>query len=115
MSISITRTESTLDSRAGLLGALAVIDSEGWDGPAAQRLLSHVRAHIVRPQLAAAGLRGPAADQAEATGWAAAWEALTRSSFRTATTPWGLLWVAVRRAILGEVLASAYLSTARNG
>ena len=115
VSISNTRTAPTLDSRAGLLAELTVIDTQGWDGPAAQRLLSHVRAHIVRPQLAAAGLRGPAADQAEATGWAAAWEALTRSSFRTATTPWGLLWVAVRRAILGEVLASAYLSTARNG
>lgn len=115
MSINSTRTPSRLDGREGLLAELAAIDTEGWDGPAGQRLLSYVRSHIVRPQVVAMGLRGPAADQAEATGWAVAWEALASSSIRRATTPWGLLWVAVRRAVLGEVIASAYLASARNG
>ena len=115
MSNNNTRSPRTLDSREGLLAELAVIDTEGWEGRTAQRLLSHVRSHIVRPQVAAAGLRGPVADQAEATGWAVAWEALARPSIRAAATPWGLLWVAVRRAILGEVMASAHLSSARNG
>ena len=90
MSNNNTRSPRTLDSREGLLAELAVIDTEGWEGRTAQRLLSYVRSHIVRPQVAAAGLRGPVADQAEATGWAVVWEVLARPSIRTAATPWRL-------------------------
>lgn len=112
---SSARRQNRLDSGEGLLEELAVIEKEGWEGPTAERLLAYVRAHVVRPQVVAAGLRGPAADQAEATGWAVAWETMSRSSMREARTPWGLLWVAVRRAIMGEVVGSAYLSGDRNG
>lgn len=115
MLINNTVTPNRLDSREGLLAELAIIDAQGWDGPAGQRLLGHVRSRIVRPQVVAAGLRGPAADQAEATGWAAAWEVLSRPEIRAAASPWGLLWVAVRRAVLGEVVAAVHLAGVRNG
>lgn len=115
MLINSPVTPNRLDSREGLLAELAIIDAEGWDGPAGQRLLGHVRSRIVRPQVVAAGLRGPAADQAEATGWAAAWEVLSRPEIRAAASPWGLLWVAVRRAVLGEVVAAVHLAGVRNG
>ncbi len=106
MTISIG-TEGPLDSREGLLEELFAIEAEGWGGPRGERLLSYVRSHIVAPQVAAAGLRGPAADQAEATGWAVAWETMATKSIRAARSPWGVLWIAVRRAIMGEVVASA--------
>lgn len=115
--VPMTTTDNprcSLDTRQGLLGELAAIDVHGWDGPAGRRLLAYVRSHIVRPQVVAAGLRGRAAEQAEATGWAAAWEVLSRPGIRTATSPWGLLWVAVRRAVLGELVAGAHLAGARN-
>lgn len=115
MTITNPGTRSALDTREGLLAELPTIDLEGWDGAAARRLLAYVRAHLVRPQVVAAGLRGPAADQAEATGWAATWEVLSRPVVRTAASPWGLLWVTVRRAVLGEVVAGAHLSGVRNG
>jgi hypothetical protein len=103
-----------LDSRDGLLDELAVLDLEGWGGERGERLLSYVRAHIVHPQVFAAGLRGPAAAQAEATGWEVAWEALNSPRIRIAESPWGWLWVAVRRAVLGELMGSTYLTSDRN-
>lgn len=103
-----------LDSREGLLQELAAIDAEGWESERGERLLSYVRSHIVRPQVFQAGLRGLAADQAEATGWEVAWEAMTSATIRDAESPWGLLWVAVRRAVQGELMACVYLTNTRN-
>lgn len=91
-----------------LLETLTVIDVEGWDGPAASGLLEFIRTDLVRPLVLGANLRGPAAAQAEATGWEAAWEALAGPSLRTASSPWGVLWTAVRRAVFGEVLTARY-------
>lgn len=105
----------SLDTRDGLLRELATIDVEGWEGAAGRRLLAYVLSHIVRPQVLSAGLSGLAVDQAEASGWAAAWEAMSRPGIRTAGSPWGLLWVAVRRAIMGEMVAAAHLTGDRNG
>ncbi len=103
-----------LDSREGLLQELVAIDDEGWESARGERLLSYVRTHIVRPQVATSGLRGPSAKQAEATGWAVAWETLTSASLRAARSPWGVLWVAVRRAVHGERLTATYLGSARH-
>ena len=110
----MTSSTHTLDSREGLLQELVAIEAAGWGSVNGERLLSYVRDHIVRPQVAAAGLRGPAADQAEATGWAVAWETLNRTSIHTAGSPWGVLWVAVRKAIAGERLAADYQASVRN-
>jgi hypothetical protein len=104
----------SIDSRDGLLQELVAIERSGWESPAGQWLLSYVRSHIVRPQVRAACLRGPAAEQAEATAWAVAWETLSRPSIHTAGSPWGLLWVAVRQAIAGERLAAHYQASVRN-
>ena len=104
----------SIESRDGLLQELAIIETCGWETPAGERLLGYVRAHIVRPQVRAAGLRDAAAEQAEATGWAVAWETLSRPSIHTAGSPWGLLWVAVRKAIAGEKLAAQYQASVRN-
>lgn len=106
--------QHAIDTREGLLQELVAIETSGWEGPEGQRLLGHVRTHIVRPQVRAAGLRGPAAEQAEATGWAVAWEVLNRPTIHTADSPWGLLWVAVRKAIAGERLAADYHASVRN-
>ena len=110
----MTSSTHTLDSRDGLLQELVAIEAAGWGSPAGESLLNYVRDHIVRPQVAAAGLRGPAADQAEATGWAVAWETLNRASIHTASSPWGVVWVAVRKAIAGERLAADYQASVRN-
>lgn len=104
----------SIESRDGLLKELAAIETSGWETPAGERLLGYVRAHIVRPQVRAAGLRGAAAEQAEATGWAVAWETLSHPSIHTAGSPWGLLWVAVRKAIAGECLTAHYQASVRN-
>jgi hypothetical protein len=117
VSISTTRIAPALESRAGPLAELAVIDTDGWEGPAAQRLLSYVRAHIVCPQVAAAGLRGPVADQAEATGWAVAWEAMARPSIRIAILGPALLLLvfAVVQAGLWFFARSLALAAAQEG
>lgn len=85
---------------------LDVIAVEGWDSAVGGALLDAVRRGIVRPLVRRSGLRGPAADQAEATGWAAAWDALRRPSARTAGNPAGMAWVAARRAIGEEADAT---------
>ncbi len=85
--------------------ALAVIDDEGWDGPVGRQLLELVRRRIVMPSVRRSGLRGPAADQAAASCWAAAWDALRRASARSADNPAGMAWVAVRRAVAAESAA----------
>ena len=114
----MTSTEHSphpLDTREGLIRELVAIEKDGWGSPAAKQLLRYVRSHIVRPQVTAAGLSGPAAEQAEATGWAVAWETLISTPIRAAHSPWGVLWIAVRRAVLGELVSCAHLVSPRNG
>lgn len=84
---------------------LDLVAIQGWEGPAAAELLQGLRHHVVRPVVRASRLRGPAAEQAEATGWAAAWDALRRPTARTAENPAGMVWTAVRRSIAGEARA----------
>lgn len=101
--------------REGLLSVLADVDREGWDSRIAERLLTYVRATVVRPNVAATGLVGPAAEQAEATAWEASWEVLASPSLRSARSPWGVLWATARRAALGEVVAGTYCMDVRSG
>lgn len=79
------------------------IDQLGWESPAGRDLLTEVRATVVLPVVRGTGLRGPAADQAAASGWEAAWDALRRPTARAAANPLGMVWVAVRRAVNAEV------------
>jgi hypothetical protein len=102
-------------TREDLLGALDRVDVEGWNGPTATELLTHVRRYLVRPQVAARRLGGLAAAQAEATGWETAWELLSGAYLRTTENPMGVLWVAIRRAIRGEVVAARLATTPRRG
>ncbi|MEO6821362.1 MAG: hypothetical protein ABI468_02355 [Candidatus Nanopelagicales bacterium] len=95
-------------SNPGLLLALAAVDERGWDGGDGTAVLTYARLRVVRPQVHRAGLSGPAANQAEATGWAVAWELLSSRALRAAGSPWGVVSVAVRRAVLGEVVAAVY-------
>ena len=99
--------------REGLVAVLQVVDEEGWDCPAAHELLDYVRLTVVRPHVALTRLRGLAADQAEATAWAATWEALRSPSIRTVRSPWGVLWSTARRAVLGECVAGIYCTSIR--
>lgn len=95
-------------SNDGLRAALAEVDRYGWEAPAGRRVLEHARRAVVAPAVRSVGLRGAAAVQGEATGWAVAWEVLAGPGVRQARSPWGVVWVAVRRAVLGERLATAY-------
>lgn len=90
-------------SAESLRDALHLVDVDGWDSAAGRDLLDFVRRAVVVPVVRRSGLRGPAADQAEASGWEAAWDALRRPSARIADNPGGMVWVAVRRAVLAEV------------
>jgi hypothetical protein len=101
--------------REGLLAVLTDVDREGWDSRTAERLLTYVRATVVRPNVAATGLAGPAAEQAEATAWEASWEVLASPSLRSTKSPWGVLWATARRAALGEVVAGTYCMDVRSG
>jgi hypothetical protein len=78
------------------------IDGLGWDSPEGRALLDVVRTTIVLPVVRASGLRGPAADQAACSAWAAAWDALRRPAARAAGNPAGMAWVAARRAVAAE-------------
>ena len=108
-------TEATTGpaSAAGLRRALVRIADEGWDGPAGRAVLRYAHDQVVIPQVRRTGLRGAAADQAIATGWAAAWELLASGRTRRTGSPWGVVAVAVRRAVLGEALAHRYGTTVR--
>jgi hypothetical protein len=94
--------------RDSLLSALARVDEEGWNGTTATLLLSYVREQIARPLALGAGLRGSAAAQAEASAWQAAWLVLTKPGLRTAESPWGVIWRAAQRAVLGEIVSAMY-------
>lgn len=113
--MTVTEHAVPFTSREGLRLELEAIDTEGWESERGRRLLSHVRASLVRPQVISARLRGPAADQAEATGWEVAWEALTNDRLRQVQSPWGWIWVAVQRAIRSEVMSARYLTTEMKG
>ncbi len=92
-----------MDLSAGFVrDSLHAVDLDGWDSAAGRQLLDHIRRAVVVPVVRRSGLRGPAADQAEASGWEAAWDALRRPSARTADNPGGMVWVAVRRAVAAE-------------
>ena len=92
---------------------LAAIDEHGWDSPAGHTLLTQVRVQLVRPIVARAGLIGKDAAQAEATGWAEAWESLASPYLRTTARPWNVLWTTVRRAVRAEVLATRLVTSER--
>jgi hypothetical protein len=111
----VERSPSIARDREGLLAALDDIDRAGWESREAERLLTYVRATVVRPNVAATGLSGPTAEQAEATAWEACWEVLASPSLRSARSPWGVLWATARRAVLGEVVAGAYGMDVRSG
>jgi hypothetical protein len=89
-------------SAIALRDTLSRIDVEGWDGVTGRQLLDDVRRAVVIPVVRGSGIRGAAADQAEASGWAAAWDALRRPTSRTALNPGGMVWAAVRRAVAAE-------------
>ncbi len=103
---------STVGTTRGLRAALLQVDRDGWDSPAGAAVLTYARERIVRPTVRRTGLRGPCAEQAEATGWEAAWETL-RSLGDGMRTPWGVVTLAVRRAVRGELLAAAYCTSPR--
>jgi|GEM_PF-3571855 len=108
-------TELLPRDRAGLLKALDIVDREGWDSATAVELLEYVRKFVVGPNVAASGLRGPAADQAEASAWSATWESLARPELRSARSPWGVLWSTARRAVMAEVVSGAFLTDVDTG
>jgi hypothetical protein len=79
------------------------IDVEGWEGPAGRRLLEAARVRVARSAVRRTGLFGAAAAQAEASAWAAAWDALRRPAARVADSPLGMAQVAAQRAAWAEV------------
>jgi len=99
--------------RDGLLAVLDVIDRTGWDSPTGESLLEYVRKTVVLPAVGSVGIRGSAADQAEASAWSATWEAMTGPYLRGAESPWGVLWATARRAALGEAVAGDFGTGAR--
>lgn len=116
MSTAMTRDSQVrsgdFDGTASLLAALDRIDTEGWEGPTGGALLTYVRREVVKPAVRGAGLAGPSAEFAEATGWSVAWETLASSAIRSANSPWGLLTAAVRRAVLSDRMAERYRTAA---
>ena len=105
--LPVTCARMTRDRR-GLLDALAVIDTDGWDCATATCLLTYIRDELIRPLTIDVGLRGAAASQAEATAWEAVWLLLRDHQVRSARSPWGVVWQTARRALLGEILASRW-------
>lgn len=95
-------------NRAAVIAALDVVEREGWDGATGRGLLEQVRCAVVEPVVGRLARRGPAADQAMATGWATAWEILNGPQAREADNPAGLVWVAVRRAVLRDLKGSVW-------
>lgn len=97
----------TRDSR-GMRDALAVIDTEGWDGPTAVNLLTYIRCELIRPLTIDTGLRGGDAWEGEMAAWEAVWLKLCDPSLRSTKSPWGVIWQTARRAVLGEILAARW-------
>lgn len=95
-----------------LIELLEQIDLDGWDSPCGTALLGYVRETIVRPLVVTLGLRGAAADEAEASAWEDVWHALTLPRLREVPAPWGFLWATARRAVLTEVVCAQYPTSA---
>lgn len=121
MSTTTTTTDASGRGRAAarelhdndaLLAELSRIDTEGWNGPTATRVLDDIRSTMVRSMVAALGLRGVEASQAEASAWEAAWEELAAPRIRQATSPWGVLARVIRRAVATEMVTARYGTTA---
>ena len=106
--ICLAGTDAMLRDDRRLLDDLASIDSCGWEDPVGTALLTFIREDLVSPMVAAEGLRGLAAKQAEATGWKAAWELLCDPALREAVSPWGVVWTVVRRNVREEAMAARY-------
>jgi hypothetical protein len=103
--------DSFVRDRDSLHSALRRVEREGWEGPTARFLLDYVRDTVVRPLVVELGVRGAAASQAEATAWQDVWMALASPTLRDAVSPWGVLWEAARRAILGEIVSARYATS----
>ncbi|SDD23381.1 hypothetical protein SAMN05216410_3007 [Sanguibacter gelidistatuariae] len=101
-----------LHDNDALLADLVRIDAEGWNGPTATRVLADVRSTMVRSMVAALGLHGVEASQAEASAWEAAWEELAAPRIRQANSPWGVLARVIRRAVATEMVTARYGTTA---
>lgn len=97
-----------------LIAALTRIDAEGWDRETGRTVLDYAMQLVVRPAVRSVGATGSEAEYAEATGWAAAWEALSARSLRSAVSPWGVVTAAVRCAVLNERMAEKYGTDARS-
>jgi hypothetical protein len=97
-----------------LLAALERIEVEGWDRETGRAVLDYAMKHVVRPAVRAVGCTGSDAEYAEATGWSAAWEALSAGSLRSAASPWGVVTAAVRYAVLNERMAETYGTDSRS-
>ena len=93
---------------AGLRAALSDVDRLGWDSAPGDAILRYARTEVVRVAVRRARLRGPAADDAASTGWAAAWKILNKPGLRHEPSPWGLVAAAVRREVVRDQLAAAY-------
>jgi len=105
---------SAVGTGALLLAALERIDVEGWNRETGRTVLDYAMKHVVRPAVRAVGCTGSDAEYAEATGWSAAWEALSARSLRSAASPWGVVSSAVRCAVLNERMAETYGTDARS-
>lgn len=101
-----------LHDNDALLADLVRIDAEGWNGPTATRVLAEIRSTMVRSMVAALGLHGVEASQAEASAWEAAWEELAAPRIRQANSPWGVLARVIRRAVATEMVTARYGTTA---
>lgn len=110
----VTAAGDSLGEARTLRHHLGLAALEGWDADAGRAVLDYARTRVVRPQVVRTGLRGPAADQAESTGWATAWEVLRNPATARAVSPWGVVTTAVRRAVLGELVATSYGTGVRN-
>ena len=116
LTTSLDRRElaTAVGNAEALLDALGVIQAEGWEGPTGRAVLDYARTVVVGRAVRSAGFTGPEAEYAEATGWAAAWEAMTSRRIRSADSPWGFVAAAVRSAVLNERMEETYGTDARS-
>jgi hypothetical protein len=106
--IRTVRARMTMRDNDRLRADLALVREVGWEHPAATALLRFVREDLVRPMVIREGLRGLAAGQAEASGWAVAWETLRSPALGDASSPWGIVWTEVLREVRAEAVSARY-------
>ena len=111
--IRAARARLTMRDNDRLRADLERISQVGWEHPVATSLLRLVRERLVRPVVVAEGLRGLAAWQAEASGWAVAWEMLRSPGLRDARSPWGVVWTVVLREVRAEAISAQYCTGLR--